>query len=119
MTSGQWRVLIILSIVLGVDIIGNPEAQRFWKAMVTLDWGTVGADSVKGFRWLYFGYAIGMLALIGLAAVDAEIATWIAVLFLVTVLITHGDVIGPALQTGTNILSGLAGGNPQARTHGK
>lgn len=92
MSSGQWRVLILLAVLLGVDILVNPTARdtltRAKSGDVSGMWSGL-ADSLAGGVPQMYGWGIGALALVALAAVAPDLATWIVVLFIAIVALSH------------------------------
>lgn len=116
MSDGQWRVLAIILAILGIEVFASPKTRQFFTDLAQ---GKNPLNELQGAPAALWGYGLGAMALVAIAAFSDGLATGLALLFLVIVLINRGDVIGPALQNGTNALMQLAGKNPQAGTQGK
>lgn len=117
MNSDQWRVLGILGAVLGVEVLFSPDAKA---AVVGLGKGqykptsgsSTGAGALPGPLAGLFGYAVAGLALVALADVAPNLATWLAALALVYALLSHGDSVTGFITTVRGGVQTLAGRQP-------
>ena len=116
MTSGQYRVLAIMLLALGVEALFSPV---FTSTIHQLGQGHVtdAVSSVKvGGIWAAGGaYALALLALVAFAAPAPNAATWIAVLILVYALLAHGSEIVPFMGNVRGTLSGLGNNAKQGK----
>lgn len=96
MTDGQWRVFALLCVVLGIEVATSQNTRTALGALVKLDWGGF-AQASEGAPQMLFGFGIGGLVLVGLAAWQEGLATSLVILLLILVLINRSDAIAPAV----------------------
>src|SRR5947209_1357943 len=109
MSDGQWRVLVILLVILGLEIATSPNTRKVFDELGQELQGKQPkgspAEYMKGAGGVLTGFGLSGIALVMLAAWQEGLATAIAVLFLVIVLIMRGDVIGPTVQGWSDALT--------------
>jgi hypothetical protein len=116
MTGGQWRVLGILVAILALETWTSPNTRKVFEDVGK---GKAPWNDAPGIGGVILGFGLAGVVLIAVAAWQEGLATAIAVLFLLLVLIARGDAIGPAVQRATDKLMELSGKNPQAGSQGK
>ena len=102
MNPGQTRVLVLLLIIMGLEIAWSEPL----KAALAGGQGNLTAHELRAAA---VGYGAGGLALLALGAWAPNVATWIAVLFLVLMLFNHANDVAHATGVATNALGRLAG----------
>src|SRR5690348_15139276 len=109
MTGGQWRVLGILLAILALELATSPNTRKALTAMGDELSGKspkqAPIEYMKGAGGVVIGFTLSGVVLILIAAWQEGVATAIAILFLVIVLIMRGDVIGPTVQGWTDALT--------------
>ena len=109
MTPGQWRVLGILLAILALELVTSPNTRKALSAMGEELQGKnpkqSPAEYFKGAGGVVIGFTLSGVVLVLIAAWQESLATAIAILFLVIVLIMRGDVIGPTVQGWTDALT--------------
>ena len=115
MTSGQTRVLVLLIVLLGLDVTFNPTLRaNLIKGASTQD--------VHTFASAYLGLGLGGVALVALAAPAPKVATYIAIAFILIVLLKHSDawagMLGKA-SANLQALTGSAAASPANPTSAK
>lgn len=111
MTGGQWRVLGILLVILGIEAATSKDTRKVLGAAARLDVAGLTGGAAGGAGAL-FGFALSALALVAIAAWQEGIATGIAALFLLVVLINRSDAIAPAVKGASDALINLSGKRP-------
>ena len=107
MTDGQTRVLVLLIILFGLDITFNPTLRaNLVKGASTQD--------VHTFASAYLGLGLGGVALVALAAPAPKVATYIALAFILMVLIQHSGAWASLLSQASANLQALTGSAAQA-----
>lgn len=96
MSPGQWRVLLLLVGLLGLDLVLNPEIGSLLGDLKAGNPGSAigkGATLVAGSPGAGIGWAVGALALLALASVAPSLATWIVVVLFAVVAFSHADQV--------------------------
>lgn len=122
MSQSQWRVFGILMAVLGLQVLFSPRTRSVL--------GTLGQTSAQGpsavkeavggvDMALFFLWALGAAALLLLADVAGEVATWVAILLLTGVVLAHGTTISAWITDTVGFIQSTqtpAGGGTDKRT---
>ena len=114
MTSGQWRVLSLLVVLLVLEVLFTPEATDAWNQLRSgkLSAGQFLQDAgsaITGSTTMALGWGVGAIALVAFAAYAPDLATWFVVLLLVLVAVTHPDLFQNTLSTVSGIITTPAG----------
>ncbi len=100
MTTGQWRVLAVLTLTLALEAGFSPTVSSFLSGKTKFyqrGGGTWTADLTSEGKTALV-WALGAFVLIALAGKYDGIATWIAVITFTGVMLSHGDKIVPFMQ---------------------
>ena len=119
MTAGQSRVLVLLLVLLGLEAVVSQPVRTFAHAAAKgqIDLSgfatpTSGGLGLPGPIAAAFGYSVGGLALIALAAVAPDVATTFVVLLIVLALVTHGSDFAVAGQALVNAVQAVSPSTP-------
>lgn len=101
MSGGQARVLTLLLVLLGLQLLLNPTFRSNLQGELL---GKVPAQTtLAGF----LGWGVGGLALVALADPAPMASTWIVVLFIITTLLTRSQNWAGALDQATKAMQTL------------
>lgn len=104
MTDGQWRVLLIVLALLGVEVFTSDTAKGAVKSALS---GHL--PSGAGVPQAAIGFTLGGFALVLIAAWQDGFATALALLLLVLVLINRSEELAPLVSGAADAIGNITG----------
>lgn len=113
MSKGQWTVLSILLAIAGIEALFSPTTAGLIKGTLSgqgpIDPKKPIADQLAAPATGLIGFSLGVLLLLWLADAYPSIATGIALLLLVIVLLRYGNELGAFLNIASSAVTTLTG----------
>lgn len=113
MSKGQWTVLTILLIIAGIEALFSPTTAGLLKGTISgqgpIDPNKPIADQLAAPATGLIGFTLGVLVLLWVADAFPGIATGIASLLLVIVLLRYSSQLGGFLNVASSAVTTLSG----------